>query len=198
MTTTGEAATAVPFVPWPSWPLRLVPQHSSVPVEFTAHVWDAPTPALVTPVSTAAESITPEPVTLVYPSPSCPAWLSPQHCSTSPGVDTVHMCQLDDPGTNTAITLFTAAEGDADADAVTDAVSLRVTVALPDREPDCDGDAVLLTEPLLDTDGLAVPEVVSVSVAVTEAVPVNVAVTDAVPLPVAVPDDVGLTLTLAL
>ena len=198
MTTTGEAATAVPFVPWPSCPLRLVPQHSNVPVEFTAHVWDAPTPALVTPVRTEGESITPDPVTLVYPSPSCPDWLSPQHCNASPGVDTVHMCQLDDPGTSTDTTVFTAAEGDADAETVTDAVPLRVTVTLPDREPDCDGDAVLLTEPLLDMDGLAVPDVVGVSVAVTEAVPVNVPVTDAVPLPVTVGDGVGLTVTVTL
>ena len=73
--------------PWPSWPSALSPQHLTVPLSSTVHVWLSPpemavavrpgprsTAGRLAPISPAAS-----PRLVVSPRPSCPSSLKPQH-----------------------------------------------------------------------------------------------------------------------
>src|SRR5215210_6575416 len=77
------------FVPSPSWPLRLAPQHFSAPAVVSAHVCFPPAATaampLVSPAASTGAVRTPD-----VPSPSCPEPFAPQHL-TVPALATAHV-----------------------------------------------------------------------------------------------------------
>ena len=65
-------------VPFPSCPKTLWPQHLTAPPLVSAQLWRLPAAIALTPLC-SPETSTGVELSVVVPSPSCPAALSPQH-----------------------------------------------------------------------------------------------------------------------
>src|ERR1019366_3216670 len=66
----------VTFVPLPSWPLTLLPQHEYIPMVSNAHVLSSPATNCVAPLSRTASGTVDD---RNVPVPSAPYWFQPQH-----------------------------------------------------------------------------------------------------------------------
>ena len=76
LTSTGTLLSV--FVPFPSWPEALLPQHLTAPALVSAQVWSPPAAIALTPLASPLTS-TGTLLSVVVPFPSWPKTLSPQH-----------------------------------------------------------------------------------------------------------------------
>jgi len=80
-TETGVSLSVV--VPSPSWPSAFQPQHFTVPLLVSAHVWSPPALTLVAPLERPLTD-TGVSLSFVVPSPSSPSAFQPQHFTAPP------------------------------------------------------------------------------------------------------------------